>query len=374
MAADSSVQAPRLESRVRSLVYYVSGHGFGHAVRSAEIMRALLRRRPDLTIHVRTSAPTWLFPPAVRHTPVELDVGVIQPDALRVDVERTLARAGQLAENGDAISAAEAEALRQAEAGLVVADIPALAFKAARRAGLPAVAIANFSWDWIYEPYVADRPAYRPLLAWLRDAYALADELLRLPLHGELSAFPVIRDVPLVVPRASAPRAELRARFGFGAAERLVLLSFGGLGIDGLDATALGRWPRYRFLATRKELRGTGNLPPNVQCLAVQQERYADLVAACDAVVSKPGYGIVANCLAGRVPLLYTERDSFREYPVLVDALERHGHAALIPRAELLAGQLGPWLDALLARTPRWTPLRTDGAEVVAERLLAFLT
>ena len=90
-------------------------------------------------------------------------------------------------------------------------------------------------------------------------------------------------------------------------------------------------------------------------------------------MVSKPGFGIVASCLAQRVPLLYTDRGDFAEYAVLVEAVQQYGRGHFIPQADLLAGQLGPSLDELLADGRPWPPLRTDGAEVVARRLLAML-
>ena len=49
--------------------------------------------------------------------------------------------------------------------------------------------------------------------------------------------------------------------------------------------------------------------------------RYEDLVRAVDVVVTKPGYGIISECLANDTALLYTSRGDFREYQVLVDAM-----------------------------------------------------
>ena len=43
------------------IVFYISGHGFGHAVRSVELIKALVAARPDARIVVKTSAPAWLF-------------------------------------------------------------------------------------------------------------------------------------------------------------------------------------------------------------------------------------------------------------------------------------------------------------------------
>ena len=51
--------------------------------------------------------------------------------------------------------------------------------------------------------------------------------------------------------------------------------------------------------------------------------RYEDLVRAADVVVTKPGYGIIAECLANDTALLYTDRGRFIEYDVLVAAMRR---------------------------------------------------
>ncbi|MCK7523822.1 MAG: hypothetical protein MZV64_42470 [Ignavibacteriales bacterium] len=51
--------------------------------------------------------------------------------------------------------------------------------------------------------------------------------------------------------------------------------------------------------------------------------RYEDLVRAADVVVTKPGYGIIAECIANDTAILYTDRGRFAEYDVLVDAMPR---------------------------------------------------
>ena len=51
--------------------------------------------------------------------------------------------------------------------------------------------------------------------------------------------------------------------------------------------------------------------------------RYEDLVRAADVVVTKPGYGIIAECLANDAAILYTDRGHFAEYDVLVEAMPR---------------------------------------------------
>ena len=70
----------------QSLAYFVSAHGFGHATRACAVMAAIRARRPDLTIHVFTQAPEWLFaesvPGGVSYHSAATDVGVVQHSAL----------------------------------------------------------------------------------------------------------------------------------------------------------------------------------------------------------------------------------------------------------------------------------------------------
>ena len=137
------------------IVFYVSGHGFGHTSRSIEVIQAVLRRRPDATVVVKTSAPRRLFERTLegRIELVELacDAGMVQIDSLNVDTSGSVRLAKAFQEQLPRLAAAESSFLRERAAGIVVGDIPPLAFAAAEAAGVPSIAIGNFTWDWIYE-------------------------------------------------------------------------------------------------------------------------------------------------------------------------------------------------------------------------------
>jgi hypothetical protein len=98
--------------------------------------------------------------------------------------------------------------------------------------------------------------------------------------------------------------------------------------------------------------------------------RYEDLVAACEVVLSKPGYGIIAECAANGAALLYTSRGRFAEYDVLVSSMPAFVRSRFIPQDDLFAGRWQVHLDALLSRPgPTPTP-PTNGAEIVARLIL----
>jgi L-arabinokinase len=301
-----------------------------------------------------------------------IDVGVVQPESFQVQVRATLDRYAALLEREPEFVDAEADELRRTGACAVVADIPSAAFVIAARASLPGIGVANFSWDWIYEPFLAVAPDRNGLVDHLRTQYRQASLLLRLPLHDGLTAFPRVEDVPLIARVSDADLGATRRRLGLPLEAPIVLLSFGGFEFHGLDVERLHALRDYAFVWTESagRLDGTARRTGNLYTLPRHGYPYVDLVAACDAVVAKPGYGIAADCLANRVPILYSPRGWFREEPALGRELERLGHAVQLPREALAAWNLKPHLDTLLGLNHAWAEIRLDGAEVAARRIL----
>lgn len=355
------------------LVAYVSGHGFGHASRVSEVLRALRRRAPGVAIAVRSTVPRWFFEPtlgdALTYGHSRLDVGVVQSDSLTVDIDATAAAYGAIEAQRDALIAAELAALAPLRPDVVLADIPALAFDVAAALGVPGVAMTNFSWDWIYADYARDHPAFAPLVAALRRSYGQATLLCRLPLHGDLAAFPRRRDVPLVARRAVRERDDVRARLQLPRDHRLVLLSFGGIGLTLEQVPALAGVSFVGTSGAAVETRGC-RLLGNEQ-LTAAAVRYEDLVGAVDAVMTKPGYGIVAECIANGTPIVYTSRGRFAEYEVLVAGIEAHLANAFIDPADLRAGRWHAALERVWSM-PSPPPPAIDGAAAVAELLLSL--
>ena len=101
--------------------------------------------------------------------------------------------------------------------------------------------------------------------------------------------------------------------------------------------------------------------------------RYEDLVGASEAVVTKPGYGIISECIANDAAVLYTPRGHFPEYDVLVDEMPKYLRSASIGHDDLLAGKWESALDKLLAQPKIKKKPETNGADVAAEVLLKAL-
>jgi L-arabinokinase len=358
------------------LCVYVSGHGYGHATRTAQVLRVVRERAPRLLIEVSTSAPGFLFEAAVapplRLRALECDPGVAQRDALEIDEAATVRRCLAFRERAARLVAAEAAHLRARGARAVLGDIPPLAFAAAAEAGVPSLALANFSWDWIYRHLSARHAALVGAAAEAAADYARAGRLLRLPFAGDLSAFASVEDIPLVARRPETSRPEARRRLGLDGGRPTILLSFGGVGLPGLEARAFADLAEYQLLLTGAP--GLGEAPPNLRrldgaALSGAGLGYCDLVAAADVVVSKPGYGIVSDCIGARTPLVYTDRGDFPEYPILVREMPRHLAVRHVGNEDLRRGRLREAVEDVRTRPMPEAP-DLGGAERAADRVL----
>jgi L-arabinokinase len=101
--------------------------------------------------------------------------------------------------------------------------------------------------------------------------------------------------------------------------------------------------------------------------------RYEDLVRAVDIVVTKPGYGIVSECIANDTAILYTSRGRFAEYDVLVEGMQRYTRAQFIPQEALLSGDWEPYVTRLLAAPAPDERPAIDGARVATEMIVKML-
>jgi hypothetical protein len=357
-----------------TVTFCISGHGFGHASRQIEIINRLPSR---VQVIIRTSAPRWLFDRTVR-VPFRFfecpcDTGIVQIDSLRLDEEESVRRAATFYATFEDRVAREAAWLHEQRVDLVVSDAPPLACAAAELAGRRCIVISNFTWDWIYSGYgsLFDRIAPN-VIPTIRQAYAEASEGWRLPMHGGFGDIRSVKDLPWVARHATAARQDVLRRLGIPAHKPLALSSFGGYGVRDLDLATLDCRSTWTVVITGRH--PPVELPAGVAFvdesgLYASGLRYEDLVAACDVVVSKPGYGIISECLANDTALLYTSRGRFVEYDVMVREMPRVLRCGFIDQESLLAGRWRESLDALLA-VPRPTERPpTDGAPVAAEWL-----
>lgn len=354
------------------IVWYTTGHGYGHATRSATVLRELMRLAPGARVAVRTLAPAALFDDLpgnrLRIFPASLDFGTIDTPEWGVDAEATRERLAALEGRREALVAGEVDFVREFRADAVVLDVPWLAAAIAEEAGVPSIAIANFTWDEIYEPFLGGGAASAPLLGSIRRDYARVTLGLQTPFGGDLRAFPRRRSIPLIARRSERPPEEVRRELGIEPGDVALLCA-----LRGHEVLPAGpRCLNGRRLVTLSFQDDPGAPPEHIPLGEKWQRQFPALVAASDAVLSKPGYGIAGECVANQTPLLHLPRTGFAETKPLLADLERMGKHRPVTAEELKTrdffGDLQSWLEEWRANP--WPASDYGGGVLAAEAVL----
>jgi hypothetical protein len=349
----------------------ITGHGFGHAVRTACIAHRVQQLCPEVLVIMATRSPRWLLESYLEkpfiHRSVAFDVGVIQADSLQMDHEKTLAELQRIYAQKKRLMATESNYLRNNQVDLVLADIPALAVAIAHQAGIPAWGVSNFGWNFIYRDW---GEAFRDIVAEIEQDYAQADLLFRLPLAEPMEIFPNQVEMGLTGgdPRFSA--MDLRETLGIKTPkERTILLTFGGLGLQAIPYEGLNAFPDWQFLTFDRQAPQL----PNLTVLPGHIYRPVDLMPICGRVMSKPGFSTFAEALRLEVPLISLTRDGFAEAAILLAGLQDYGQHQIINYQDFLAGT---W-DFLHhePNPPRLTEkLDKNGDRQIAEKIVAQIS
>jgi hypothetical protein len=355
-----------------SIAYYITAHGYGHGVRSCDILNALLRAAPQLDVQVVTGLPPDFLRNRIRGN-VRIhnrcfDAGMVQLDSVRVDLPASLHAAQAMLSDRPARVAEEAAWLRSEGIGAVLADIPAMPLEASARVGIPSIAVGNFSWSWIYSEF-ADEPGWPDVIDAFAEGYRGTDLLLRLPFAEPMEIFPRRVDVPVLASPGKGDRQRLSALTGADPAKSWVLLSFTTLD---WTADAVAEVSRLRDLEffTILPLRWDA---PNIHPVDRRAFPVPDLFATVDAVLTKPGYGVLSECIANGRPIVFVDRQHFRETPILVEAIRRTLRHAEISAENLYAGRLGTAIQQALSFPPPTETVPGGGAEICAGHILAHL-
>ena len=353
----------------------ISSHGFGHAAQVVPVLNELGRRVSGLTAILRTGVPPRFFEANLKIawevSPAEQDVGCVQHGPMRIDVAATWAEHRRFHEQWEDKVAAEVRAIRSVKPAFVLADISYLAIETAARADVPAVGLCNLSWDGILKLFLEPgRHEQVDVIRRIQESYRLADLMIRIAPGIPMEAFRTIVDVGPVAQLSTPQPPRLHAAVGAQAQERVVLVAFGGIALDGLPIARLDRMNGYRFVVS-------GSVPNGTERISSSDSipmAFGQLLASADLVVTKPGYATVVEAVAYRKPVVYVRRYNFADEGLLVDYLHRHGRAVELSADDFTTGR---WEEAL--RTADATTLPSPapaptGATEAANLLMAYLS
>lgn len=336
-------------------------------------MAAIEALDPAVRFEIFTQVPQWFFAGSLIQSfgyhPVLTDIGLVQKTSLAEDLPKTIERLNDFLPFDPRQIAKLAQQIEQLECQLVMCDISPLGVAVAQAAGIPAVLIENFTWDWIYEGYPEYKSQLSQHIATMQRLFEATDyhvqtEPICYPQTVDLTTTPVSRKV------RSAP-AQIRQKLGVPNSAKMVMMTMGGMDWD------------YTFLERLKDLgeiylvaagnTGQTEQRGNIIILARNSGLYhPDLVNACDAVIGKTGYSTLAEVYQAGVPFGYVSRPAFREAPVMEDFIHTSMQGLPFTETEL---QDSSWLTKLqkLLALPIIQRDNTNGADQIARFIGSLL-
>jgi hypothetical protein len=353
----------------------ISGHGFGHAAQVVPVLNALGRLVPDLQALLRTTVPASFFKDRLTIpwdvSAVQQDVGCIQNGPMTIDVDATWCEYHRFHDTWDDRLQNEVEAMRSADADVVVADTPYLALAAGKAAGIPTVALVSFTWDLILSEYQAppsiDR---RTIIESIRRAYVQADLALRIAPSPKMDLFQRVIDIQPIAEPASSAREQLDNFLSLSPGERTVLVGFGGIPLDTLPFEKLESLTGYRFLFD-------GAVPPaNTRWISTKglSLSFKTLMASVDVILTKPGYGTLVEAVALQTPMVYVRRYNFGDEQPLVDYLHRYGRGVELSIHDFVSGRWRPALQKVIDLPTPLPPPSASGASDAASILAPYVS
>ena len=354
------------------LLVAISPHGFGHTAQVAPVINALYQRMPNLELILRTTVPRALLESRIS-CKFELqeeadDFGMAQHDALDVDVSASSRRYGGLHSAWDREVERVAARLRESSPDLIMADVPYLTLAAADHAGIRAIAMCCLNWGDIYWHYCRSETGASSIRKQIFSSYNSAELFLQTEPSMPMPEVANARAIGPVAAVGKNRRDELVKRGVIGADEKLVLVAMGGIGMR----LPMERWPEFRNVRFVVQ-QDWGVSRDDVVELESLQMVFNDVLASCDLLLTKPGYGSFVEAAANGIPVLYVPRDDWPEQPWLIKWLESVGNCRPVNITELQRGNIKQQLEYLL-ECKRCQPIEPAGVAEAAEILMRRLS
>lgn len=312
------------------ICFYISDHGFGHAMRCVPIMEELLTRGARITaVCGARQIPVIhadLGDENIFYRTEKMDVGlVLYPGTLLVDSKHLYEETSEYLSDKGQRAATEARWLIDNEVDIAVCDMPLWSIEACQLAGVPMQYLGNFTWTELYREYLPDK-----IWETYGEEYRRIKHAMLYPLHNmEMLEFlqnAEIKETSLVARKFHLNKA---ATIKKKHSSPLIFVAL-GMSAEFTEPVDVSTLP-YEFITNQ----GVPLIGSNVEHISAGTPNTQDYILASDYVITKAGWGTVAECLLARKPMALFERDTVLEDRTTICLLERQKLAVRISQADL---------------------------------------
>ncbi|MBS1270129.1 MAG: hypothetical protein MAG794_01083 [Gammaproteobacteria bacterium] len=335
---------------------------------TAPVLERLHERSVNYRITVSTGIPENVLRSRI-HCPFDtvhddLDFGLRMHRDLSVDIEATLADYAAIHSDWQDNVARRAAWLARLGCDLMLSNISYLNIAAAHRANIPTIAVSPLNWADLYRYYAPATPVRIAVQNQMTQAYNESEVFFTPEPCMPMPNFANVEIIPPVVQTGRDQQKSIRTLFNLDATMKLLLLALGGheaeLNVDDLPVIDGACW----LVDEKWRLRREDVLPLNRTGLM-----FPDLLASCDLLVCKPGYGAFTEAARLAKPVVYIRRPDWPEETCLIEWLQRQVSCSEAPRQD--ARGLESSIRKLFNVNPG-RPCSADGVDICAERILSL--
>ena len=303
----------------KTIVFYLSDHGFGHASRNIPIIRYILESNKNIRIIVRTGImqSTFIkdsllgFKDRIDVYCDKMDVGLIlKENSLDIDKDKLHGEVNRYISTWKERALNESEFLKNNNVNLVISDIVPWIFEAAKDTNIPSILISNFTWVDIYKEYFDDS-----VLNHYINAYMLSHEVLLYNLYIDTMK-EYIHSYEEIGLCCRVFNEKLVKKIKENHNRKIVFVSVGrsvNLNED-LNVSKLN----YDFIVT-EGIKIIGN---NVTYLSKDICNTHDYIKASDYIITKAGWTTISEILCAGKKCAVLSRDSVAEDRNTIDKLK----------------------------------------------------
>ena len=294
----------------KSIAFFISDHGFGHASRNIPIIRYILGANKDIRVIIKTGknqgefirSLVGDFSGRVRYFFDLMDVGLIlRENSLDIDTEKLTEKVEEYIQNFEEKVSKEIEFLHYYNVNLIVSDIVPWIFKCSKKLNIPSILISNFTWVEIYKEHLSKEICNEYI-----ECYKLADKSLFYELYmDEMKEYiKEYEEVSLCSRDFDLVKVD-KIKNSF---KRPIVYLSVGRSVDLKHEIDVSNLP-YDFIVT-DGIRLKGH---NVYYLPKETTNTQDYLMASDFVITKAGWGTVSEALLAKKKIALLSRDNVAE-------------------------------------------------------------
>lgn len=303
---------------MKTICYYISDYGYGHATRSIALIRFLLQYAPNqYRIIVCSKNALPFIRKSLKGVPSDnilyhectSDLGYVLKEG-SVDTDPILFKSKyfEYVETLPFEFQREADFIASEHASLVISDISPIPIAAARIAKVKSLGISNFTWYTAYKNMLSHKDL-QPLF----HAYSMMDSFISLAGSNEPQWCKGVRSMKADFFCRDTDENEVRRLINKINPKRNKCVIYFALGMSiqasGLDSLKMWQDDSCVFVVSSNidiVRESIHSIPPSY----TESQNY---VAAADVIITKPGWGTVGEAVSLFKPLLLLDRDLMSE-------------------------------------------------------------